>query len=46
MNVVFVKVIYMRGNKDLLALHGKWENWLGFEIESLAVYAWITPFAF
>jgi hypothetical protein len=25
----------MRGNNDLSALHGKWENLLGFKTESL-----------
>lgn len=29
----------MRGNNDLSALHGKWENWLEFETQNLAVYA-------
>jgi hypothetical protein len=36
--VGFAKAIYVRGNNDLSALHGKWENWLGFETESLTTY--------
>lgn len=45
-DVAFVKVMEMRGNNDLSALHGKWEYWLDFETESLAVFAWIIPFTF
>lgn len=36
----------IRENNGVSAMYGKWENWLGIEIENPAMYAWVILFAF